>query len=85
MKRVYELTQRFKLPVYVVINKYDLSLELSQQIEEYCNENKLNLSLKIPFNKNIVSSIVKKKIPSLEEKDFFKSIGLKEFVSKLKN
>lgn len=85
LRRVYELTQRFRLPVYVVINKYDLSLELSKEIEEYCNETNLNLSLKIPFNKNIVASIVKKKIPSLEEKDFFKSIGFEDFISKLKN
>ncbi len=84
LKRVYELTQKFRLPVYVVINKYDLSLEMSKEIEDYCNENSIKLSLKIPFNKDLVKSIVNKKIPSLEEKEFFDSLGFQEFINELK-
>ncbi|MBN1468891.1 MAG: ATP-binding protein [Fusobacteriaceae bacterium] len=84
LKRVYELTQKFRLPVYVVINKYDLSLEISNEIEKYCFEKNINVSLKIPFNKDLVKSIVNKKIPSLEEKEFFDSLGFQEFVNELK-
>lgn len=84
LKRVYELTQKFRLPVYVVINKYDLSLEISKEIENYCNENSIKLSLKIPFNKDLVKSIVNKKIPSVEEKEFFDSLGFQEFIKELK-
>jgi len=84
LDRVYKLTQKFRLPVYVVINKYDLSLELSKKIEDYCEEHQIKLSLKIPFNENIVKSIVDKKIPSLIEKDFFHSIGFDEFILELK-
>ena len=84
LDRVYKLTQKFRLPVYVVINKYDLSLELSKKIEDYCEEHHIKLSLKIPFNENIVKSIVDKKIPSLIEKDFFHSIGFDEFILELK-
>ena len=84
LKRVYELTQKFRLPVYVVINKYDLSLEISKEIENYCNENSIKLSLKIPFNKDLVKSIVNKKIPSVEEKKFFDSLGFQEFIKELK-
>ena len=84
LKRVYELTQKFRLPVYVVINKYDLSLEMSNTIEDYCKESNIKLSLKIPFNKDLVKSIVNKKIPSLEEKEFFDSLGFQEFINELK-
>lgn len=84
LKRVYELTQKFRLPVYVVINKYDLSLEISSEIEKYCFGKNINLSLKIPFNKDLVKSIVNKKIPSLEEKEFFDSLGFQEFINELK-
>ena len=83
LKRVYELTKKFRLPVYVVINKYDLSLEMTKEIENYCKEMNIELSLKIPFNKNLVKSIVNKKIPSLEEKEFFDSLGFQEFVKAL--
>ncbi len=40
LKRVYELTQKFNLKVYVVINKWDISLEHTKLIESYCNEKK---------------------------------------------
>lgn len=84
LKRVYELTKKFRLPVYVVINKFDLSLEMTKEIENYCKEMTIELSLKIPFNKNLVKSIVNKKIPSLEEKEFFDSLGFQGFIDKLK-
>ena len=38
----------------------------------------------IPFNKDLVKSIVNKKIPSLEEKEFFDSLGFQEFINELK-
>jgi len=84
LKRVYELTKKFRLSVYVVINKYDLSLEMTKKIEDYCSENSIKLSLKIPFNKDLVKSIVNKKISSIEEKEFFDSLGFQEFISELK-
>lgn len=84
LKRVYELTQKFRLSVIVVVNKYDLSEDLTQEIEKFCKENKIEIGLKIPFNRNMVKSIVNKKIPSLEEKDFFDSLGFSKFINKLK-
>ena len=84
LKRVYELTKKFRLPVYVVVNKYDLSLEMTKEIESFCKENRIKISLKIPFNKDLVKSIVNKKIPSIEEKIFFDSLGFQEFINELK-
>ncbi|BDU50364.1 ATP-binding protein [Haliovirga abyssi] len=84
LERVYEVTQKFRLPVLVVINKYDLSIEMSNKIEEFCKEKNIELGLKIPFNKKMVKAIVDKKIPSLAEKEFFDSFGFGEFIEKLK-
>ncbi|TDT71949.1 MinD superfamily P-loop ATPase [Hypnocyclicus thermotrophus] len=84
LKRVYELTQKFRLSIIVVINKYDLSEELTQEIEKYCKENKIEVGLKIPFNKNMVKAIVNKKIPSLEEKEFFEQIRFDRFIDKIR-
>lgn len=80
--RVYELTQKFRLKVYAVINKYDLSLEKTEEIEKYCNENGIKLSLKIPFNEKIVEAVSKKEIPSIYLKEFYESIGFIDWISK---
>ncbi|WP_319371639.1 ATP-binding protein [uncultured Ilyobacter sp.] len=85
LKRVYELTKKFNLKTYVVINKSDISLINSEKIEQYCMENGIEVALKIPFQKKIIEAITKKKIPSVAEKDFFESVGFFEFIEKLKN
>lgn len=82
--RVYKVTQKFRLPVTVVVNKYDLSEEMTKKIEEFCNENGIELGLKIPFDKKMVEAIVKKEIPSLYNKELFEKIGFFEFIEKLK-
>lgn len=82
--RVYEVTQKFRLQVTVVVNKYDLSKDMTKKIEEFCNENKIELGLKIPFDKKMVEAIVKKEIPSLYNKELFEKIGFFEFIEKLK-
>lgn len=84
LEKVYNLTKKFRLPVYVVINKYDLGKEAITKIEEYCKNEGIEIALKIPFEKEMVKTITKKKIPSLEMKEFFNKIGFSEFVEKLK-
>lgn len=83
LERVYELTKRFNLKVFVVINKYDLSPNLSARIEEYCCEQCIEIGLKIPFTKKIVQSIVSKKVPSLNNKALFEKIGFGDFIRKI--
>ena len=84
--RVYELTKKFALKVFVVINKFDLCLEVAKKIEEFCKKNNLDVALKIPFNKQLVTSVVQKIIPSLDEKnkEFFEKIKFSKFIENLK-
>lgn len=85
LERVYRLTQQLNVPAQVVVNKWDLSPELSGQIEEFCTMEKLPLTLKIPFNRDIVKAVTLGKIPSLEEGKFYKTAGFNEFVKGLMN
>ncbi len=85
LKRVYQLTQNFRLPVYVVVNKYDISEEKTADIEKYCEENGIKVELKIPFDKRMVEAVVEKQIPSIYNKDLFEKIGFEKFVEKLKS
>lgn len=59
--RVIKVAKYFKVPVKLVINKYDLNLDMSEQIEGYCRENNVELSGKIEFDKNVVKAMVEGK------------------------
>ncbi len=56
--RVIELAQYFSVPVKMIINKYDLNLKMSENIEKYCCEKQIELIGKISFDKAIVKSMV---------------------------
>ncbi|WP_294703691.1 ATP-binding protein [uncultured Fusobacterium sp.] len=83
LDRVLELVKKFRIVPYFIINKYDLSIEGSQKIEEYLKKLGYLVSVKIPFDKKIFKAIVNKKIPSIEEKEFFEKIGFNKFVEEL--
>ena len=83
LERIYTLTQNFRLPVYIVINKFDVSLEMTDKIVDFCKKNNLDLPFKIPFNKKIVEAIVNRKIPSIYIREFFNDLGIKNFIKKL--
>ncbi|MBI9102401.1 MAG: ATP-binding protein [Spirochaetales bacterium] len=83
LERVYRLCQRLNVPARAVVNKWDLSPELFEKIEKFCDEEKIPLSLKIPFNRDIVQAVTHGKIPSLTEEKFYESIGFKTFITDL--
>jgi len=80
LKRVYKLTEKFNTKAVVVINKWDLSIEISKKIEEYCENENLSIDLKIPFNKIMVEAISNKEIPSIYAKEFFDKLNFKNIV-----
>lgn len=84
MLRVFDITEKFSGKTYAVINKYDLSEEMSRRIEEEAEKRGVPVVLKVPFNRDMVKAITDKKIPSLAEKEFFERIGWEGFVSLLK-
>lgn len=59
--RVIDVTRHFKVPVKLVINKYDLNLRMSEKIEEYCKQNVISLIGKIRFDKSVVEAMVQGK------------------------
>jgi len=56
--RVIEVAKHFQVPSRLVINKYDLNLEMSEKIEEYCAKNAVPLIGKIKFDKTVVEAMV---------------------------
>ncbi|MBN3040026.1 MAG: ATP-binding protein [Candidatus Omnitrophica bacterium] len=60
-KRVIDMTRHFKIPVLLVVNKYDLNINMTQKIEEYCHKDKVPFIGKIIFDKTVVEAMVRGK------------------------
>ncbi|MDP8259954.1 MAG: ATP-binding protein [Candidatus Gygaella obscura] len=60
-KRVIELANHFKVPVNLVINKFDLNLEMSEKIENYCKDSNIKVLGKIGFDQTFIKSLVEAK------------------------
>ena len=58
MQRAVEITQHFRIPVVVCINKADIYLEGSELIAAYCQEQGIDLVGKIPFDSQVTEAMV---------------------------
>ncbi len=58
MKRVLDLLKRFRIMATVIINKFDLNLENTEAIEQYCQENDIEVLGKIKFDPIMTQSMV---------------------------
>lgn len=57
LKRILELIESFDTRVLVCINKFDINLEMTSEIETYTKEKKLSLVGKIPFDKKVMEAV----------------------------
>ena len=58
MERVVEMAHHFKIVTACCINKYDINLENSAIIEDWCQKNSIPLMGKIPFDEDVTHSMV---------------------------
>lgn len=58
LKRIWSLCKSFRLPAYVLINKYDLHIAQSKEIEAFCKANGIRLAGRISFDPIIVDAMV---------------------------
>lgn len=68
MERVIDVARHFGVKTTCVINKFDINLENSKSIEDWCNKNEVPVLGKIPFDNSVSESVVKG-IPIVEYKD----------------
>jgi len=61
MVRVIELLKHFKVKTFTAINKYDLNIEMAEEIEKYCRGNEVALAGKIKYDTAIIEAMVNKK------------------------
>lgn len=65
LARIVQLTQFFKIETKIVINKYDINLEMTEKIEEYGKRKGVEILSKIPFCEDVIEAL-KNKMPVVE-------------------
>ncbi len=58
LRRIVELTDGFKIPACVVVNKSDLNDDITGQIQTWCSESGIPVIGKIPFEPKIVEAML---------------------------
>lgn len=61
MERVYGLCMHFRIPAFVVINKFDINQEMEKRIQTICREKDIEILGKIPFDPVFVKAMVMEK------------------------
>ena len=59
LERIHGVTRHFGVKALVCINKWDLSQEMSEEIEKYCAKEDLCVVGKIPFDPEVLDTIKK--------------------------
>lgn len=60
-KRLVELINSFQIPIFAIINKYDINTAFTATVEYYLMKNNIPLLGKIPFSELFVESMLKEK------------------------
>jgi MinD superfamily P-loop ATPase len=63
LERVLGVARYFQIAGFVCINKFDLNLEITAEIEHYCQQNAIPVVGKIPFDPSIVQALQEYKTP----------------------
>jgi MinD superfamily P-loop ATPase len=50
--------EHFEVTPYVIVNKYDINEENTEDIEKFCNENDIILLGKVPFDPTVTKAMV---------------------------
>jgi MinD superfamily P-loop ATPase len=61
LERILKLSEHFKIPSVVCINKFDINPENTHQIVSYCEKNGSTVIGKIPYEPKVVEALVNRK------------------------
>jgi len=61
LERILGVAHYFHLPAVVCINKYDINIENTKKIENYCSKNSIEIAGKIPYDNVVTDAMVNEK------------------------
>jgi MinD superfamily P-loop ATPase len=77
LKRVLGLAKHFSIPAFVCINKFDLNMDITNEMEQYCKERGFDIVGRIPFDPLIVKALQEYKTPvDAGDQSFINEINL---------
>lgn len=82
LKRILELSEHFDTKVMVCVNKYDINLDMTAQIEAYVREKEIEVVGKIPFDQTVMESVNTLK-PITEFEDSVARIAIEEMWTRM--
>lgn len=77
LKRVYELVHKFNLKAGCIINKFDLNLEMTNEIKDFLKDEDINHLADIPYSNEFTKAITKGE--TIVE---YNNAGLKKLIEK---
>lgn len=57
LKRARIVIENFGAKIFVVINRFDISPDITKEIEDYCLENQIPVAGKIPYDETVYDSV----------------------------
>jgi len=82
LERVVKVAQHFGVKTVVIINKFDINLENSAKIEDWCKETNISVIGKIHFD-NIITEALVKGLPVVEYSDSTVTKEIKDIWQKI--
>jgi MinD superfamily P-loop ATPase len=61
LERILKLSEHFKIPSMVCVNKFDINLGNTAQIASHCKKNGSRLIGEIPYEPRVVEALVQRK------------------------
>ena len=61
MERAVQLVRGFNIPVWIVINKYDINPEMTAEIEAFAGKSGIDVLGKIPYDPSVVKEMVRRR------------------------
>ena len=61
-KKIFEVTKFFNIKSFVCINKFDINLDNTEELEKFCSENNVEVIGKIPYDEKVPENLSNKKI-----------------------
>ena len=83
MERAVQLVQGFRIPISVVINKYDVSADGTEKIERFARMARLNLLGKIPYDPGVIKAMVQRRC-AVENGDSPAGTAIREIWDRMK-
>ena len=85
MQRVVQLTEHFKVPAMICVNKFDLNLELTGNIKDYAKNNRVTWLGQIPFDPIFTKAMVQGQTVIEYNTDSKAGIAIKKIWENLSN